>query len=82
MTLKITGKDWDECYLNDKGCDKRKLQVVGDLYKILQERELGILRELITVDLVDHSSGFEQFIIKDICVKTETVTCEYYGGGS
>lgn len=81
MNINIIGNDWDTCYLQKKSVEKRKKQVIRDLEKYVNEHTIS-KDDLITIDLEDHSTGFEQFIVAAVFPKSKLVKLVYLGGGS
>ncbi|MDA3809617.1 MAG: hypothetical protein PF518_04720 [Spirochaetaceae bacterium] len=81
MRAFIVGEDWKRCYLTDGGSEERKMQVLVDLNKYVTHNTIQV-GDLITIDLADHSTGFEQFEIKGIFPRSEIVRLVYIGGGS
>jgi len=81
VKVNLTGVEWDKCYLVDGDSENRRKQVVCDLNKYVSNNSVSV-DELITINLEDHSSGFEQFIVTAIFPKSKIVKMEYYGGGS
>ena len=77
----ITGKDWETCYLQLPESIDRKIQVLDDLgIEVEQRQECFQKGDIFCIDVLDHSSAYEMFEVKEIT--DDRITFIYSGGAS